>query len=595
MRLRELLAHRPLVVWSACAAIVALGLGAELARPPIPDMGLFLYDAGRVLDGARLYRDVVEINPPLIIWLNLPVVLLARATHVSEFLLYRLATAALVGAVLVYLGRLIHRYLFPEQPGRARYLILLLCFALFALPRFDFGQREHFVAALLLPYVVLVAAQLSGRRPSSLECSIIGVLAGIGIALKPHFGLVLLALEGFRRWGITPAERWRVMPEAAGALAVLAACALGTLLLTPDYIGLATLLAPGYARYMREPFVRLLVVNPALPLVCFAILARVGLRRQTRASRLYALLTTAMVACFLAGAAQQKEFRYHFYPALALAFVLLGVLAAEASDGAPLWTERAFSRASRALLGAIVGVVLTSAALGATSRSDSWRRQREALRELADAVRARAGGRPIGVFSYTIDSAFPLVNYADVPLALRFPGMWPLVASYWDSLTAGGALRYHSIDEMEPFERYFFNSVRDDLLATQPNLLVMLRPARDTPTHGLRRLHYVQYLGRDPELAAFLVRYELVDQKGEYLLYQRRESGVAAIGPPPSAAPAVLEAPPMRRLREIRLGHLDPEFVVGAGVFVIYWILAAAVDRRRAGLVMVPPVRGGAG
>ena len=62
-------------------AIVALGAAAEFATFARSDTAFLLYAAERVLDGARLYVDVVEINPPLIIALNLPAVLLARAAR----------------------------------------------------------------------------------------------------------------------------------------------------------------------------------------------------------------------------------------------------------------------------------------------------------------------------------------------------------------------------------------------------------------------------------------------------------------------------------------------------------------------------------
>jgi len=69
-------ARGSIALWIACAGIGGLAVAAELTRPVNPDIALFLYDAGRVLDGAQLYRDVVEINPPLIVVLNMPVVLL---------------------------------------------------------------------------------------------------------------------------------------------------------------------------------------------------------------------------------------------------------------------------------------------------------------------------------------------------------------------------------------------------------------------------------------------------------------------------------------------------------------------------------------
>ena len=137
--------------WAGCLAIAALGVGADVAKPPTADVGFFLYAAGRLLDGARLYRNLVDINPPLVFAANIPVVLLARATGLSEFLLYGLGSAVVVGLLLLYAARLIVRYVLPGEPARARYLLLLLCFTFFALPGFDFGEREHFVLALLAP------------------------------------------------------------------------------------------------------------------------------------------------------------------------------------------------------------------------------------------------------------------------------------------------------------------------------------------------------------------------------------------------------------------------------------------------------------
>src|SRR6185503_19181609 len=127
---------------------------------------------------------------------------------------------------------------------------------------------------------------------------------------------------------------------------------------------------------------------------------------------------------------QQKGFRYHFYPALALAFVLLGLLAAERPASNAALSERLYSRASRALLGAIIAVVMGWAVLDIAGADRVVRQQKEELACLVGAVKARAGGRPVGVLSYTIASAFPLVNYAGVDLASRFPHLWPLAATY---------------------------------------------------------------------------------------------------------------------------------------------------------------------
>ncbi len=566
---------------AGCAAVVALGLGAELAKPATADMGFFLYAAGRVLDGARLYRDVVDLNPPLIFALNIPIVLLARVTGLSDVLLYRLGSALFVGILFLYSARLILRYVLPGDSARARYLVLLLCFSLFGLARIDFGQREHFVLALLVPYLLLVAAESAGRWPPPGEAAVIGVMAGAAIGLKPQFVLVLAVLEVFRRTRSAPTERWRPTAELAGVLGFLVVYGVAVLWLTPTYLTVASLLGGASVQYLREPFVDLLAVGPGAPLVGFVLLALLVLRRWTRTPTLVAVLAWATVACFLAAAAVGKDFRYHFYPALGLACMLLGLLAADVPTAAVRLGERVYGRTSQTLLATIVIVVSGWAVLELAGGDAGERHQRVELAELVRAVQARAAGRPVGVLSYTIESAFPLVNYAGVGLASRFPCMWLLAVSYWDQLKTGGRLQYHALGEMTPVERYFLNAVREDLTTAQPRLLVVLRPARDAAVNGQRRLHYIQYFGRDPVLAALLSEYRLTDRQGEYLLYERREAAPASADPP-STAPGTQDVI-RTELKDVGLGRLDRESVIGLAVFAVCWVLMAARDRRRSG------------
>jgi hypothetical protein len=579
---RLALLDQPSVFNAAIFACIALTLAGQLNRPAPPDMAFLLYAAGRLLDGATLYRDVVEINPPLVIWLNVPIELLARATHVSEFVVYRLATAALVGALFWFSFRLVRSYVLPDQPAYGRYLLLLLCVAWFPLAGDDFGQREHFVLALLTPYVLLVAAQrrgaaLRGVGPHPSERVVIGVLAGAALALKPHFALAWLALVFFH-----PARgRWRSAPEAVWTLVFLGLYAAVVLLVTPEFLAMALALGPAYLRYIREPWYSLFVLAPGAPLVFVALLAAAVLRRRSRDPFLWGLLATEVVACYLAGMAQQKGLRYHFYPSFALAFVLVGLVAADAPAAADRLSQQLYGRVARVLTATIVLVVLGEQLVDITGGTPADRRARAELDDLAGFLRAHAEGRPVGILSYHIAAAFPLVNYAGVRLASRFPHLWLLSVSYEDSLDAGGTLAYRKPAEMQPPEKYLWDAVRQDLTEAQPNVILVLRPARDMGRNGLRRLHYIQYFGRDPELAALFRRYQLVAEKGEYDVYQRVAEGAKRIGPTPSAAPGTLDV--LRpQLREVRIQILDPGFLAGMLVFAAVWALSLVADRRRA-------------
>jgi hypothetical protein len=569
-----LLEERPLFS-AAVFALVTLTLGAQLARTAPPDMAFLLYAAGRVLDGAKLYRDVVEINPPLIVWLNIPIVLLARATHLSEFLVYRLASGAAVGALFSLCYRVMRWYAFPDQPAYGRYCLLLLCFALFPLAAEDLGQREHFVLALLAPYILLVTARLRGREPPFGEALGLGILAGIAIALKPHFALAWLALEAFR---LTRGSA-RLTPELIGTVVFLVAYAATVILIAPEFLTMASALGPLYLRYLHAPFYSLFVLAPGALLVLVALLAAAVLRRSSRHPVLWALLAAEVVACFLSGAAQQKGLRYHFYPSFALAFVLLGLVAVDVPANAARLSTRLYGRVARVLTATIVVVVLGTAIVDAAGGSPADRRARAQSEDLAEFVRAHADGRPVAVLSYHIAGAFPLVNYAGVSLASRFPHLWLLPASYWDSLEVAAPLVYHTVAQMRPPERYLWDAVHQDLLQAQPGLILVLRPARDVAPNGLRRLHYIRYFERDPDLAALFSRYQLLATKGEYDVYERLRNHAARIGPPPSSELGQLDV--LRpQLREVRLEIIDPAFLAGLLVFAAIWCISLVAKRR---------------
>jgi hypothetical protein len=546
---------------------------AAHARVPHPDLAFYLYAARRVLDGAVLYRDVVEINPPLIIWLNLPAAAVARLASVPDIHVYRALVSLLVGGVLVFSHRIFGHLTGSEGFGRAPYLLLVPWFALFPLAGDDFGQREHLLLAFIVPYLLVSAARQKGVPVPSIEAVGAGVLAGLGLALKPHFVIAWLAIEAVRRTR-SGVEQWRVTPELLATAVTLVAYLVAVTVLTPDYFRVVRILGPAYTKFMARPLVDVTLLAPAAPRILFAVLAFLALRRSSSGTPAGSLLAAATLGAYAAAALQRKGFSYHYYPALALGFTLLVAIAVSTHE-TRTWVQRTYVRLARAVVATIVIVGAGTTLLGALRPGEDAR----ALADLAAAVRTRSNGRPVGVLSYTINSAFPLMNDAGTTLASRFPCLWPLATSYWDSLTTGGALRYHTPPEMGPAERLMWDAVAEDLIGARPGLLLILRPGRDVPHNGLRRLNYVAYFGRRSELADFFSGYQLIDRRGEYLLYERAEAETARVGPPPSPDPGLLEAP-RPAAPAIGLGLLDASTRAEVMVFGLAWVGLLLLERR---------------
>jgi hypothetical protein len=545
---------------------VALGAAAEFASFARSDTAFLLYAAERVLDGARLYVDVVEINPPLIVALNLPAVVLARAVGVSDIAVYRVLVTVALSASLAFSAWSLRLALGPGSDRLRRRLVLVLAFALFLAPGNDFGQREQLLVALALPYVLLAAGRAGGRPAAPMPALLAGVLAGMGLALKPHFLLAWVAVEGYAAWRL---RARRLSHEALGVVAFLLVYAALVALLTPQYFSLVRLLGPAYAGFGHDPFLHVLVTAPGTTVCYLAALACAALIRASKHRALWAVLLVALAASFVAGAAQQKGWGYHFYPARVFALVLLALAVLDVGRPFARPVQQVYAAVAFAALGTSVLWAAGEGIVRVRHRDPARESEQAQLDELVAAVRRHTPpGGSLYAFSYTIGSSFPLVNYSGVRWASRFPHLWIIEAAYNDELHAPGPLRFHQRAEMNAAERYLNDAVSEDLTRYRPDVLMVLRHARDIQENSLRRVDYVAYFDRDPRIAGELRQYRLAEEVGQYLFYVRAASPDQP-GLPPKSEPGRYDV--VRPVTSVGAQALlaDAGFLPAVGVFLV--------------------------
>ncbi len=200
------------------------------------DDAWLLHAAARVLAGDTLYVDVVETNPPLIVWLNFLPLLLARAVGISEVLGLRLIVLGLIASSLLLSQMTLCRVL-PDRPAGRRFLLVLSLFILLPLTGYVFGEREHLLLALVLPYLLMAAGRAMERPMDGVLPWVVGAMAAFGILLKPHFVPLWFAVELY----VARVRRdWRIWlrPEALIVAAMGMTYAIAIVAITPDYLKL---------------------------------------------------------------------------------------------------------------------------------------------------------------------------------------------------------------------------------------------------------------------------------------------------------------------------------------------------------------------
>ena len=384
------------------------------------DLAWLVYCAMRILDGAALYRDLVEINTPIVVFLYVPVVLLQRLTGWS----FDLSVLLYVTAVLLAAIQGTARMLDTERygPGERTLLLWLIFLLNLVLTGHSYGQKEHFALLLMVPFLVHFAATWAGRSGRGRAAAL---AAGLGFAIKPHFvaiwaALALLALLRGRR------SRLDIIADLAIAGAAMVWIYVLTFWLAPGFVALSLgLTAKIYVNLANLPYMAVLpLLTGLLPLaLILPLLIKwvVGVQLRDLCDRLDAVLFVTAIVFVLIFAVQLKNFLYQLLPALLLGYFLAFKL---------VWAMgQRWWQAGRSLAGAAalaLALALTVPWPLYTSQF-LYKRHTAAKAEANPAkryLRQELAGRSLFVLSSRFFPLFPSILYADVHLASRYPSQW---------------------------------------------------------------------------------------------------------------------------------------------------------------------------
>jgi hypothetical protein len=485
-----------------------------VVAPPLNhDVAAILNFAERWVAGERLYRDLIDVNPPLIFVLTAIPALVAKWTPLDGVESLLLAVLGCCLAAWRMTARL--RRDMAEGPVERRVLDALVPLAC-VLAAYDVGQREQLMGLFAIPYAFLAARRIEGLPTSPGLAWAVTLSAALGFALKPHFLAVPLLVEALvlARRGPRLAIR---DPLPWGMAFLWVAYAASLPLLFPAYLNFVVPLVMGY--YLGNgglnAFDVLLTDRMGPALLLLAALAPFAGRR--RAGPVAHALLAVGAGATLSAWVQHKGWSYHVVPIAMASALLAGVLAAR-------WLDRMLP-AARAAAAAPAVAVAAALAVGLVHvRGESpWRQiwyDQLPGGQLTAALKQEVAGERLLVLSSDIYPVYPALNYARARSTLRFMNLWLLIGAYPDC--PEDAPRYRETWEMSRPEFLVYRTVAEDFARAPPaGVLVAKNPG--IPRCGAEDFDFVDYFSRHPAFAETWRRYTRIVHMDTYLLYMRED------------------------------------------------------------------------
>lgn len=289
------------------------------------DPALHLQCAELIVKGGIPYVDMLDVNPPLIWYLDTLPVLVSQAFKAPVILVFNEFMVLLMLWAASSLGYLLIKKVSPDQAFTYLGLIFGVLYFNFFL-RWDFGQREEIFVLLYLPYLVLRLLRYQGAKITLAEGLVFGITGAIGICLKHYFVLVAVMVElsmllAFRRPRVLLA--WENLGALCFAILYLAHFAFAPKEMLDNYFHF---LVPAFAKgyFFWDTCLANSIAAPdkrgVFYLACLgAVLALTQLKRAPVLLPLMVFTTASIIPYLL----QFKGWPYHDIPVFAGACVLI--------------------------------------------------------------------------------------------------------------------------------------------------------------------------------------------------------------------------------------------------------------------------------
>ncbi len=475
-----------------------------------PDQSMYLAMAQLYVDGYKPYVDMVDFNPPLIMYICLAPALMSNLFHIHIIFAFAIFVLALTLLSVMVCGYLMFSNRHREEAFF--YLPILMVFLyLGSQLMIDFGQREHLLLITYLPFFMIRHLRWNCVAINKGLAVFCGLYASICLILKPHFIFMaavpeLVYLIQKRRWKcfLTP-ETFACIP--IGVIYGAHFLFLDNAVRDSFFQFVLPLVKNGYDYYTVSPLKTIAdVVRIEVYILIFSFILSVGMSRYCALiAPIGAFTAGALVVYLVAG----QDWQHHWVP---VRFGMYSLLALEAA--VVIRSLCSYSEHARLLNVYMVSILITVATLlwsGAKcseikrNASDGPRFDLATIGYSGECPRNDLGpwvaiiqkhselGQPVLFISDALGPGYPATLQAcRLPASRYLHGMPLMMAKHL-------AFEKLGVDDRPKFEQFYQDIIRNygaDIARTKPTLIVIRSTAIMEP---LERADFFNKYLRDYE------------------------------------------------------------------------------------------------
>lgn len=445
------------------------------------------HDCAYVIQCAQLltmgklpYVDFIDVNPPLIFYINMLPVYAASITGVTlpqAFSFFVLAQLAMSTGILWYLFRLRTLNLAPY--ARAALLVSWVISSFYVYSTGDFGQRDYLVILMSFPFVIIRIIRYYGDSVPLAAAIGVGVLTGLGLSLKPNFFFIVIIPELI---ALARTKKFRLLVSAE----VLAAAGFGAAYILHFFFLPAIVRTELFDRWMpffvqyygtinlnlfQYVFKQPMVIGGIAALLVLTLLSFIIVRRRGTSSLRIEMLVGVVLGSFFSYWIQQKGYSYHTLPAK-ISFVMLALFSAFWFYDEVMRRREQFPL--RRTIAVWPSIIIVCSLLAVTVRSamaDKAYTGYEYFEPYRSAIRTHSAKNDRILFINTIlFPAYPTLVQTDRLPGSRYLTSFPLAGVYYtkDYRTP---FAYRTLESMPPDELLFLRELASDIETNKPAII----------------------------------------------------------------------------------------------------------------------------